>query len=210
MKRRFWLLLSLLCAACAAPHEAAPPPAIFVLSPASSACRRMPEKGPVVAVTSPRLPPGLGTDKIALYLEGGRRLDYFGAASWPSGLGDMLQDFIVRAARGGCRSLTAVRADPAVMADETLLVDVGDFGPVYAHGPDALPFLKISMTFTLVSAHDGKVLGVFMAAETGRARANTLSAVASGMQALLRKATDKAWDDVTLTLSGTAAPGERK
>jgi len=53
----------------------------------------------MIVVPKPELPPGLDTERIALYLDQGHRLDYYADARWSARLDELLQNFLIEKVR---------------------------------------------------------------------------------------------------------------
>src|SRR4051812_29472162 len=86
-----------------------PPAAIYALQ-AGPLCPRdagISRERKLISVAPPQVPAGFDTNRIALYLMSGRRMDYFASAVWPSNLPEVMQDFIVSAAGHSCSGLIA-------------------------------------------------------------------------------------------------------
>jgi hypothetical protein len=168
-----------------------PPPALYALH-AGAPCRADGARI-YMSMGDVRLPPGFATDRIALYLSGGRQLEYYAGAAWPETLDAVLRDFISGAARHSC---SGIAIDDDMPGAAHLLVRVNDFAPVYAAGPDTVPRLKVSLTLTAVSA-DGKVMADFTVARERAAAANSLTAVTGGLEGLLRAALEDGFRRLT-------------
>lgn len=173
------LLLPLLAAGCSGMKSSQPPATIYMVHAAGCTAAPVLSKG-VLSIPEPEMPAGFDTERIALYLAGGRRLDYFAGAAWPDHLGKMLQQVILQTP---CDIATAT-PDTANAATATLYVKVNDFEPVYAGGPKATPVLKVSMRFRLTSGDRELPLADFTVQQTGDAPANTLTGVTQGLETL--------------------------
>jgi ABC-type uncharacterized transport system auxiliary subunit len=182
------MMLPFLIAACGGLQSKQPPSELYVLHPLPSegkgAVAAKAEK--VMIVPEPLLPAGFKTDQIVLFMQDGRRLDYFANARWPADLDRVLQDFIIQSLRKSWPHTIVTTPDAALPAAWRLLVKVVDFQPVYANGPDSTPEIHIAMTFTLVAMPDGKIINDFTLARKTMAPANTMTAVTSQMESLLR------------------------
>jgi len=154
----------------------------------------------VLKVQEPDLPPGFETDRIALYLEGGRRLDYYAGAKWPEPLDQVLQDVIVQAGYHALPQMTVDTSDLDVPADYRLAVKVIEFGPVYASGPDSIPHLKTAMIFTLIRLPEQNVIADFTLENGQMAESNNLTAITGGLEDLLRDQLVEAYAKIRKTL----------
>ncbi len=138
----------------------------------------------VLAIREPVVPPGFETDRIALYMAGGRRFDYYADARWPTHLEDMLQETILRSAQAAWPDTVVTSAEAHTAATYRLETDVIDFEPVYGDGPDGIPLLRVKIRFTLLST-ENEVRADFTLGNETTTSANTLTAVTEGLEALL-------------------------
>jgi len=182
-------MLALFLAACGGLQSKQPPPALYVLHSETAAESGAPATGKtdkVMIVPEPQMPPGFKTDQIALLMQDGRRLDYFADARWSADLDRVLQDFIVQSLRTSWPHTIVATPDAGTPAAWRLLVKVIDFQPVYRGDPDSAPEIRVKMTFTLVTMPEGKIVKDFTIGKKSAATANTLTAVTSEMESLLR------------------------
>ncbi|MGZ9097061.1 MAG: ABC-type transport auxiliary lipoprotein family protein [Micavibrio sp.] len=156
--------------------------------------------GGVLKVQEPDLPAGFETDRIALYLEGGRRLDYYAGAKWPEPLDQVLQDAIVQAGHHALPKMTVDTQDIDMPADYKLAVKVVEFGPVYANGPDGIPHLEATMIFTLIRLPDHNIIADFTLENGHRAEANDLTSITSGLESLLHEMMVEAYETIKKAL----------
>ncbi|TAL33496.1 MAG: hypothetical protein EPN97_09440 [Alphaproteobacteria bacterium] len=189
--------------ACMSMKSTQPPATIYVMHSVKAAAREnsRPAALPVVVVAEPVVPSGFNTDRIALYLAGGRRLDYYAGAAWPEPLGKLLQGFIIQSVQGAI----ADTPEGGFAAAYRLQVRVNDLEPVYAAGPEVAPQLKVSMTFRLVSLKQDRVLLDITRQRTASAAANTLTGVTAGLEALLQSVMSDALKEISPHLRGAPA-----
>jgi ABC-type uncharacterized transport system auxiliary subunit len=194
MKIRACLLI-IICgifpSACTPLTASQPAPVIYILH----APRNQKETETVtriVLIPEPEVPSGFDTNKIALYLYNGRRLDYYKNAVWAGHLGKVLQDVIIQSA-GSVPGMLAVTPDSNLSASYEILVKVNDFEPVYAAGPQAPPQLKVSIDFRLISLESKKVLLNVTLSARVLASANTQTAIVSGLESLLLQVNARAF-----------------
>lgn len=202
--RNILMLTSLFAlSACMSMKSTQPPTTIYVMHALKAAAKESsrPAALPVVAVAEPVVPSGFNTDRIALYLVGGRRLDYYAGAAWPEPLGKLLQGFIIQSVQGAI----ADTPEGGLAAAYRLQVRVNDLEPVYAVGPEVAPQLKVSMTFRLVSLGQDRILLDITRQRTASAAANTLTGVAAGLEALLQSVMSDALKEISPLLRGAAA-----
>jgi len=142
----------------------------------------------VISIPDPVLPAGLKTDRIALYLDGGRRLDFYSGARWAAPLDEVLQDMIIDSGRGAIPHAIFDGGDVRLPARYRLVVSVVDFYPLYSGDAQGIPLLKVSLSFTVIQASDGTVLARFSQSAEAVARENSLTAITSGLEQLLQSA----------------------
>lgn len=165
--------------------SAEPPPAIYVLHPKLEAKLAGRHDG-VLQVSRPAVPAGFDTDRIALYWDNGRRLDYYAGAKWPTRLDDLLQDFISRSARAALPGVSVITSDLDIPARNRLAVKVLEFQPVYTGKPGGTPVLYAALQFTLISLPDEKPLLDFTVADHRQTAGDDLTAITSGLEDLLQ------------------------
>lgn len=186
----------LLLSGCGGFKSSTPPPTLYPLHAAAEAPQ--PAKAQrVVSVAEPLVPPGFDSDRIAIYLEQSRRMDYAAGAAWPAPLPKVLQDFIVHAAAANPRVM-AVLPDSGAPASYNLMVRVNDFEPVYAADAKAVPLLKASMTFSLVALDRNKIIASFTESRENPAAANSLTAITGGLETLAQDMVSQAWQKMLL------------
>lgn len=176
------LLCGALCA-CSPSFKSAQPPATVYAIHAETAAMSESGKASVVVIPEPVVPAGFETGKIAVYLDGGRRMDYAAGAIWPAPLAKMLQEFSVQSARG-VPGVLAATPESGMPAAWRLNVIVNDFAPVYGAGDS--PELRVSLTFMLVSLRNDRVADSFTLSRSAQS-AHSLSAIVTGMESLLRE-----------------------
>ncbi len=145
----------------------------------------------VVVVPKPELPAGLGTERIALYLEQGRKLDYYADAKWSARLDDLLQDYVIQRAKQNLPGKVVGTPDLAPSARYRLALKVTDFGPVYAEMADKAPRLDVALTATVIALPGETVKTQFTVKKSSAASANSLTAITNELGTLLASATDE-------------------
>lgn len=170
-------------------NKNAPPAAIYALHPAGAAKAVTISKGQAaitIAVPKPDVPAGFSTDRIALYLENGRRLDYYEGALWAARLDDLLQKFVIQTARQTLPGKIVDTPDLATSPRFKLMLKVTDFQPVYERAADTPPRLDADMSVTLIALPANTITTQFTVKESTRAAANTQTAVTQGLEKLLQ------------------------
>ncbi len=123
---------------------------------------------------SPRLRPGLESDRIAV-LYPDRRLDYFADARWSGPLGEVLQDLAVQEFRSHA-NLRTVRGDASVFGSAYWLeIEVTDFQAEYTSA--AAPTVHVHLLARLGGSGDRRILGQFVANAQQPAAENRLTAI---------------------------------
>lgn len=145
-------------------------------------------------IQRPVLPPGFDTARIGMYLENGRRLDYYSGARWASPLDEVLQEFTVQTARKMLPQAIVAAPGQAIDSDFRLQIKINEFQPVYAVNPDQTPLLVAGITFTLLAMPNEKILTSFTIDQSIPAKANTLGSVTEGLEYLLQSVEAKAFE----------------
>ncbi len=192
-------------AACSPLKSTAPVPLTYALHPDLTTPQTQSQPDGVMFVSRPGLPAGFDTDRIALYMDGGRRIDYYAGARWAEALDIVLQDVLVRAGRHELPNMIIDSPDLNIPAQYKLAVKVNDFAPLYEQGASGLPLLRLSMTFTLVQMPREKVISDFTLQSEMRAGDNTVSAVAAGLEAMLKGVLPRAYANIAEALPVAAA-----
>lgn len=188
MKKNITLaLVLLLLTGCQGLTSTQKPVSIYSLRYVGEVAERSASSGSgIMVVSEPTLPSGMETDKIALYLDGGRRLDYYADARWPESLEDVLQDVMVQAGRQSLPHMVVDTPKLNVPANYRLAVKVLDFAPVYQASPDRAPMLKVAMNFTLIQLPSKKILTDFVLEGEQVAAGNDMASVTTGLENLLQ------------------------
>jgi ABC-type uncharacterized transport system auxiliary subunit len=211
-KARFLLLPFVLlivsgCISLPGGDKNAPPADIYTLhAPQAAKAGVAAKTGVVVAVPKPEVPPGFGTERIALQLEQGRRLDYYANAKWSARLEDLLQQFIIQTARQSLPGKIFDTPDLAKAARYKMVVKVTDFQAVYPNAPDTPPRLDVAMTVTVLALPGEAVKTQFTLSRQAQASANTMTAVTQGLESLLQSVTAEAVQKLSPSL--TVASGQ--
>ena len=188
------LLLMTGCASFLGGSKQAPPESIYTIHAAETGtnAESVKREQSVVVIPKPELPPGLNTERIALYLDQGQRLDYYADAKWSAPLDALLQDFLVEKARRQLPRKIVGTPDLAASARYKLAVKVTDFGPVYEEGPNRPPRLDVGMTVTVLALPSETVKAQFSVKKSMPSADNKLKEVTNGLENVLQAATDEA------------------
>jgi ABC-type uncharacterized transport system auxiliary subunit len=196
--KAFLFSAAMLLAGCSM-TSSAPPATTYALHPAAAAVSQNKASG-VFSVTEPTLPAGFETDQIALYLDNGRRLDYYAGARWAAPLDQVLQDVLVQSGRNALPGMVVDTPDLNIPTNYKLAVKVNEFAPVYAAGAESSPLLKVSMTFTLVRVPEQKVIADFRLEQSRQMETNSLTAITSGLEAMLQAILGEAYATLAKTM----------
>lgn len=175
----------------------AEPPVIYNLHARNYAADPDQERGPesvIVIVPRPTMPAGFRSDRVVLYADNGRRVDYFATARWPESLERVLQDVIIDSARNAYPEAVIDSQDSGLVPNYRLDITVSDFQPVYQGQPDTIPELYADMTFTLVEWPSRRIVTQFSLSRHQPAAENNMTAIASGLEGLLQQILDEAFD----------------
>jgi len=170
------------------------PSSIYTLHASQSSkaeARASNRRGATVVVPKPELPAGFDTERIALFLDQGRRLDYYADAKWSARLDDLLQDFLIQKAQQDLPGKVVGSPDLAA-AKYKLALKVDDFEPVYMDAPDKAPRLDVAMTVTVVTLPGETVKTQFSVKKSVPASGNTLTTITNELGDLLHSVTDEA------------------
>lgn len=151
----------------------------------------------VLEIQRPVLPPGFDTSRIAMYLENGRRMDYYAAAKWASPLDEVIQEFTVQTARKTFVNSVVAASGQALEADYRLQTKVNEFQPVYANGPEAAPLLVASVSFTLLAMPEERIATSFTIDQQVPAHMNTLGSITAGLEYLLQSVEAQAFETIS-------------
>lgn len=175
-----------------------PAPTIFSLRP-SSQIQPIATKGvsKIIEVQRPSLPPGFDTARIAMYLENGRRLDYYAGAKWAAPLDETLQEFSSQTARRVLPNMIVSSPGQSIDTNYRLQIRVNDFQPVYVRGADHAPLLVASVSFALVAMPEERIVTSFTIENQEVAQANNLSLITAGLEHLLQSVEEKAFQTIS-------------
>lgn len=151
----------------------------------------------VVEIQRPILPPGFDTARIAMYLEGGRRLDYYSAAQWTAPLDETLQEFTTQTIRKTLSNVIIAEPGQSSGVEYLLQMRVNDFQPVYAGVANQTPQLIASISFTLVKMPEQKILTNFTIEQQDNVLSNNLGLITSGLERMLQSVEGKALETLS-------------
>lgn len=199
------LLLVLALGACMPLGKKGPPPVVYQLKAPERGVIAQPPAlpaGTAVEVLLPTVPAGYDRDRIALSLDGGRRLDYYSAAKWPEELPDVLQDIVSRSLRQSLPGLVIDDEGSLPTPTHILRVEVVEFTPVYPAAATTIPTVQVALRFALSDVRRGAVLLDMVQKAEVMPEANSLGAVVAALEMGLHRTLS----DATPRLAGTLAP----
>lgn len=179
-----------------------PPQTIYALRAAQNADAAQSGPARVVEIAKPTLPPGFETDRIALYLDNGRTLDYYSGARWPDILDAVIQDFTRRTVSSTLPYVVATLPNQNQYADYRLNMKLNEFQPVYGADAGAAPDLVVDAEFTLVALPGERIVQSFRLSERNAAASNNLESVAGGLEDILRRIEAEAFAKLDARLKG--------
>lgn len=193
-----WIVLTaglLALTACQGLTSSKKPTALYNLRYTGAEIASMDMAG-IMVVGEPMLPSGMETDRIALHLDNGRRLDYYADAAWAESLEDVLQDVVVQAGRSALPNMLVDTPRLNVPANYRLTTKVLDFMPVYRATPAETPALKVAVNFTLVHLPEKRVVTDFMLENGQMAADNSMPAIAGGLEGLMNGVLSAAFEKI--------------
>ncbi len=198
-----FVALALLAGCSGALKSTEPRNIVYTLRPAESApdADKTPGAARIVEIAVPQVPPGFETDRIALAIQGGRKLDYYAGAKWPDILDSVLQDTIRRSARNVLPNVVAITPTQGMDGQFRLQTKINEFQPVYDDAANVAPDLRVNVEFTLVALPDNKIVSSFILTRNQRASSNTLDAAAGGLESMFQEVLTEAFTRLDTRLS---------
>lgn len=163
-----------------------PQQTIYTLRPVEPSGQGSSATARVVEITAPSLPPGMDSDRYALFFDDGQKLDYYASARWSSTLDHIVQDVTRRSASAVLPYVVAITSGQGVDPDYRLQLKVNEFQPVYGTDSNAAPLLKASIEFTLVSIPSDKIVSSFTLTKQEVAAENRLDIITLGLERMLQ------------------------
>ena len=177
----------------------APAPSIYALraAPDLAAIDGTSQLSHVIEIQRPILPPGFDTARMAMYLENGRRLDYYSGAQWAAPLDEAMREFTTQTVRKTLSNVIVSEPGQSTGVEYRLQMRVNDFQPVYALGPNQPPRLYASITFTLFKMPEETILTNFTIEQQDAVQKNSLGFIASGLEHMLQSVEAQALQTVS-------------
>lgn len=167
---------------------------IYALHPVKHADVGEPGMARVVEVARPSVPPGFETDRIALYVDGGRTLDYYSGAKWADILDAVLQDVTRQSMTNILPYVVAMNPNEANNANFRLQTKFKEFQPVYGSSTSIAPELHASVEFTLITLPHENIVGNFTLSRRMHAASNNLRSVTSTLETMLQEIHKEAFE----------------
>ena len=191
MKFNFIMMACVLVIAGCSPNKiltsTQPQQTIYTLRPVESTATPSTATARVVEITTPSLPPGMDTDRIALFLEDGQKVDYYAAARWSAPLRYILQDFTRRNASAVLPYVVPVTPEQNIQADYSLQMKINEFQPVYGASYGTAPIMKVNVDFSLVDVSSDKIISSFTLSKQEQASENRLDIIMAGLERILQE-----------------------
>jgi len=159
---------------------------IYTLRPIASTGEASATGARVLEISSPSLPPGMDSDRIALFLDDGQKLDYFASARWSASLDHTIQDFTRRSVSATLPYIVAVTRDQGIEANYRLQIKVNEFQPVYGKDSNAAPLLKANIEFTLIRLPSDQIVSSFTLSNQQALQENRLDLITLGLETMLQ------------------------
>lgn len=183
-------------AACTGLKSSLPGPDFYLLHPAAVEQAAHPDHPVSISVEMPEVSAGLDTDKIALFKNNGRQLDYFSGVRWNGALDDILQDFIIRTFEASY-SVAAVEGNGLHQkADYKITTKIRDFQAEYGSDLNALPLLRVGIVMAAVKLPEEETVARVRLEKTFRAEENGMSAIVSGFEKALQEILREALNEI--------------
>lgn len=206
------LIAALSLSGCLSLKSKAPPAERYVIHAAGNVPLRTLNLPPdtVLSVRPPAVPSGYDNNRIALLLDGGRRLDYYANSNWPDHLDDMLYDVLVQTVQKTYAGMTVAGQDLRIPAQYELNTNILHFEPVYAADAAGTPDVYVAVRFTLVRLADGRVVDDFTLESHTKAAQNTLSSVTGQLETSLQGLFNQAFLQMHITPDPSPADKKKK
>jgi ABC-type uncharacterized transport system auxiliary subunit len=137
-----------------------------------------------LAITFPRLAPGLGGDRVAVLK--GRELNYYYGARWGAELGQVVQNFMVRTLAGQGAFRSVATEDARMTSTYSLALEVPHFQAEYS-GADA-PQAHVAFIGRVLRVSDRSLVQTVKADALVAAQSNRLSAVIAAFEQAAQQA----------------------
>lgn len=164
-----------------------PQQTIYTLRPVETTAMPSNATARVVEIATPSLPPGMDTDRIALFLENGQKVDYYAAARWSAPLRYILQDFTRRNAIAVLPYVVPVTPEQNIQADYRLQMKINEFQPVYETSYEKAPLIKVNVEFSMVHVASDKIISSFTLSKQEQASENRLDIIMAGLERILQE-----------------------
>lgn len=174
---------------------------IYTLRPAPEDATKTAGAARILEVAMPQVPPGFETDRIALYTQGGKKLDYYAGAKWADLLDSTLQDALRRSARNVLPSVVAITPTQGTDGQFRLQTKVNEFAPVYEGGASGAPTVRVSVEFTLVRLPENAIVSSFILKQARVAEADSLDSVAGALEGAMQETLAEAFRRMEKTLA---------
>ena len=179
------LFLLVTLSSCIGLPKPPPPATVYQLQAPAQGLMAQPPAMPAgtrLEIPLPGIAAGLDKERIALALDGGRRLDYYAGAKWPAALPEVIQDITIATLRQSLPGLSVDDDDNMTGATHRLRMDVQSFASVYAGAANTLPQVRVSVRFALIRLNDNAIISDITLGASEPVTANTLGAVTTALE----------------------------
>ncbi len=147
----------------------------------------------VVEISTPSLAPGLDTDRIALMLVNGQKLDYYASARWADSFGNLIQSFTRRTASAVLPYVVAVAPEQGLNPDYKLQVKINELQPIYAADAQGIPVVTANVEFTLIRMPSERIVTSFALSMQQTPAENRLDLIVLSLETLLQNIQQEAF-----------------
>lgn len=147
----------------------------------------------IIQISKPILPSGFDGSRIALYMDEGRKLDYYAAAEWPGPLDSVIEEFTHSVLTATLPSIITINNTESVNADYRLQLNVIDFQPIYGTTPEAPPKLLTKIKFTLIMLPSEHIVNTFTLNRNDIASSSRRDVIISELQSQLQSVETEAF-----------------
>lgn len=191
---RYALYIMLLCVSGCSSfslNSSAPETAMYLLHPrADNTTPAITDAVATIVIEKPEIAPGLDTDRIALYRDNGRVLDYYAGGHWPDSLQQTLHAFF----KESLQQTFTIREDTQRPEKNEiryrLRVYARDFQAEYPYAPEGAPYTRTTLNIIFEKERSGQVVDEFIVTESSRASSQHLTAIVGNLEHNLNVALD--------------------
>ena len=147
----------------------------------------------IVEISKPILPSGFDRNRIVLFMDDGRKLDYYAAAEWPAPLDSVIEEFTKSTLTATLPSMIAISATESVPSDYRLQLRVVDFEPIYGDSYEVPPKLLTKIEFTLIALPAERIVSNFILNRENVASSSRRDVIITELQSQLQSIENEAF-----------------